>query len=155
MIDNPNFSLDLGHPWQPVPNDDPEQYHFRDPGRDVTITLSAMAMTTAPDRLEALAQAVVELRLNAEKDAARVAGRELTFYEPIIAAQSWGQAIAYYGHDDTGRQSNYAGIVTPGSVINLHMTSGCLSEAELMRLMDEVLARMEFDRTPLAQDTVR
>ena len=48
-IVNSNFTLELEAPWVRLPNDDPEQYNFRDSDRDIDITLSAVGMKAKPD----------------------------------------------------------------------------------------------------------
>ncbi len=149
MIENPNFSIDLGPPWQEVANDDPEQYNFRDHQRDIVITMSAIAIDVAPAAIDQFASILVESRLRAECDAARAFAHATTIYEPIVVPLPWGRAVAYYGHDDTGREFSYSGLITPRSVINLYMSTGRLSERELMEAMDEVGSLIEFDRTPL------
>ncbi|HEX7752730.1 MAG TPA: hypothetical protein VF440_10045 [Novosphingobium sp.] len=154
MIDDPHFTLDLGPPWLPLPRQDAEHYRFRDAARDIVMTLSALALDSRAEDLAFLADKLVRTRLQAEVDAAAVAGRRFTAYEPIVAPQSWGQAVAYYGHDDAHddgpRQFGYAGLVTPRSLISLYMSSGRLSEYELAEAMDDMLARIGFDRSPLA-----
>ena len=161
MIDDPHFTLDLGPPWLPLPSEDAGQYRFRDAARDLVVTLSALALDSQAEDLAFLADKLVRTRLQAEADAAAVCGRRFTAYEPIVAPQSWGQAAAYYGHDDAPddandqahdhgcRQFGYAGLVTPRSAINLYMSSGRLSEYELAEALDDMLSRIAFDRTPL------
>jgi hypothetical protein len=149
VIVNPNFSLDLGRPWQEVSGDDPEQYNFRDPDRDTVITLSAIALDIAADRMDELANMLVELRLKAEGEAAQAFDHRATIYEPIVVPRPWGRAVAYYGHDDRDRQFSYSGMITQRSVISLYMSTGRLSERELMEAMDDVGSRIAFDRTPL------
>lgn len=165
MIDDPNFTLDLGPPWLPLPSEDAGQYRFRDAARDLVVTLSALTLDSQAEDLAFLADTLVRTRLQAEADAAALCGRRFTAYEPIVAPQSWGQAAAYYGHDDAHtqdhghaqdhaqdygcRQFGYAGLVTPRSAINLYMSSGQLSEYELAEALDDMLSRIAFDRTPL------
>lgn len=149
MIHDPAFSLDLGSPWQAVPGDDPEQYSFVDTARDIGITLSALPIDITADAIDQFAGALVESRLRAEADAATAFDHRMTIYEPIIVPRAWGCAVAYYGHDDSGRQFSYSGMVTRSAIISLYMSTGRLSERELMEAMDEVGSRIEFDRTPL------
>lgn len=151
MIEDPNFSLTLDAGWLETPGSDADHYAFHDPARGVAATLSALALDADPDALANFAEVFAEMRMQAEADAARALGHLATIYEPIVAPQSWGQAIAWYGHDDSGRQFSFSGIVTPSRVISLYMSSSRLSEAQLAVAMDEVLTRIEFDRTPLAE----
>lgn len=149
MIHDPNFTLELQPPWESVPSEDPEQYNLRDAEKGIVVTLSAMAQLIAPDWIEWVTDQFVKLRLNAETDAARAFGRTFTIYEPIIAPFPWGRAVTYYGHDDTGRQFSFSGMITCRTIISLYMSSELLTEAKLMQAMDEVWSRIEFDRSPL------
>lgn len=144
MINDPNFSLELGQCWQKAPSSESDVYNFRDERRDVVATLGSVTLASESEGLERLARALVELRLHAEAEGGRAFGRSSTIYEPIVAPQPWGQAVAYYGHDDTGRQFSFSGIVTTASVITLYMSSSRLSEVELAEAMDEVLSRIAF-----------
>lgn len=150
MINNPNFSLDLGHPWRQLETGDPEQYNFHDDDRDILIVLSSITHPgIAEDDLDHFAELFAGMRLRAEADAASIFDSPVTFYEPIIVRQPWGRALAYYGHDATGRQFGYSGSITRNCTINLYMQSNTLSERELFEAMDEVFSKIEFDRTPL------
>ena len=150
MIQHAIFSLDLDLRWQPIANDDADQFNFRDDLRDITITLSAIDATLDGKQIEDFTNYLVESRLRAEDEAATHFSQSITIYEPIIVPRPWGRAVAYYGHDASGRQFSYSGAVTTSGVINLYMTSTMLTERELMAAMDEVNARIEFDRTPIA-----
>lgn len=147
-IIDPNFTLELEAPWVRLPNDDPEQYNFRDSDRDIDITLSAMDMRAKPDEVELVASKMIEFRLKAEGQMAEEYGNRLTIAEPINIVRPWGRAIAYYGSDNNGRQFSYSGMVTRNTVINLYMSTSKLTEKELMSAMDEVGSRIQFDRTP-------
>lgn len=153
MIEDPNFTLTLGGGWQELRSDDPEQYNFRDLEREISATLSSMPLNADPATLGEFAHILTGMRIHAEADAGQVFGHVATIYEPIVVPQAWGQAVAYYGHDDSGRQFSFSGIVTPGAMISLHMSSNRLNEAQLAEAMDEVLTRIEFDRTPLCRPT--
>lgn len=150
MIDDPNFSLDPGPAWHQVANDDAGQYNLRDDARDIDVTLSAIAIAIAPDTIDQLASVLIDSRLHGESDAARAFDRPATIYEPIVVPRPWGRAVAYYGHDESGRQFSFSGIVTPRTVISLYMSSGRLTERELMEAMDAMGSAIVFDRTPMA-----
>jgi hypothetical protein len=149
-IINSNFSLELEAPWVRLPNEDPEQYNFRDSDRDVDITLSAMGMRAKPNEIELVASKLIEIRLKAEGQMADEFGIRLTIAEPINVVRPWGRAIAYYGSDHTGRQFSYSGMVTTHTVINLYMSTKKLTESELMTVMNEVGSKIQFDRTPIS-----
>jgi hypothetical protein len=152
MIEASHFSLDPGIHWLELSTDDPDAYSLIDENREISATLSSLALRADPAALEDFAHIFADMRVQAEADAGRMFGRIATIYEPIVAPQPWGQALAYYGHDDSGRQFSFSGIVRPGSVISLHMSSTRLGEAKLAMAMDEVLTRIAFDRTPLLRE---
>jgi hypothetical protein len=145
-----NFTLQLEAPWVRLPNDDPEQYNFRDSDRDIDITLSAMGLRAKPDEVELVASKMIEIRLKAEGQMAGELGIKLTIAEPVNIARPWGRAIAYYGSDNNGRQFSYSGIVTRNTVINLYMSTKKLTETELMSAMNEVGSNIQFDRTAIS-----
>jgi hypothetical protein len=147
-VADPSFTLELAAPWVRLPNDDPEQYNFRDSDRDIDITLSAMSIGAKPDEVELIASKMVEIRLKAEGQMAEEYGIRLTIAEPINIVRPWGRAIAYYGSDNNGRQFSYSGMVTRRTVINLYMSTNKLTEKELMSVMNEVGSSIQFDRTP-------
>lgn len=150
MIQTPNFTLELGLPWQASAGQDPEHYAFRDETRDVVVVVSVMSLHIAPEAIAQFASLLVDTRFQAEVDAGRAPDRRATVYEPIVAPQPWGSAVAYYGHDVTGRQFSFSGSVTPRCAISLYGSSDKLSERGLLQAMDEVASKITFDRTPLA-----
>lgn len=151
MIEDPNFSLHLESPWVRVPGEEEELYNFRDDERDIVITISALPLEIGTAAIDAVADKLVQFRLNAEAEAAHALDRRLTVYEPIVVPRPWGRAIAYYGHDNSGRQFSFSGILTVRTAISLYMSSAKLSERALMEAMDEVGSRIVFDRTPLGE----
>jgi hypothetical protein len=150
VISGPNFSLRLEACWRETPNDDPEHHAFRDDTRAIDLTVSAMTLAIAAEAIDEFARVLVDTRLRAEGDSARAFDRRATIYEPIVVPRPWGRAVAYYGHDESGRQFGYSGIVTRRGVISLYMSTSALGERALMEAVDEVCSRVEFDRTPLA-----
>jgi hypothetical protein len=150
-MEDPNFSLELSPAWRALANDDAEQYSFRDDARDVDLTLSTMALAIRPDGLDQFANVLVNARLRAEADTARAFERRLTIFEPVIAPLPWGRALAYYGHDDGGRQFSYSAIITVFGFVGAFISSARLGERELMEALDEVVSGIVFDRTPLEQ----
>lgn len=153
MIQTANFSLDLEAPWQQSPSADLDNYAFRDVTRDIGIIVSAMPLDIAPEAIHQFASLLVDTRFQAEVEAGRATDRRATVYEPIVATQPWGSAVAYYGHDVTGRQFSFSGSVTPRCAISLYGSSEKLSERGLLKAMDEVASKILFDRTPLALPT--
>jgi hypothetical protein len=149
VIEDPHFSLDLDETWRRLPEDAGEQYDFRDDGRDIVITLSAIDIVIEPGSVDQFAQMLAEMRMQAEHDAALAFGLTVTLYEAIVMPFPWGRAVVYYGHDDNERQFSYSGIVTRTSLINFYMSTSRLSQQELLEAMDEIGSRIVFDRTPL------
>ena len=147
-IVDPSFTLELEAPWVRLPNDDPEQYNFRDSNRDIDITLSAMGMSAKSEEVELVASKMIEFRLEAEGKMAEEYGVRLTIAEPINIVRPWGRAIAYYGSDNKGRHFSYSGMVTRNTIINLYMSTGKLTEKELMLAMNDVGSKIQFDRKP-------
>jgi hypothetical protein len=150
VIDDPHFSLDLGPAWQALPPGVPGQYDFRDADRDILLMLTAVAHQVAPDALDDFASLLVALKARADSEAARIFAHAATIYEPIVVPRAWGRAVAYYGHDDSGRQFGFSGTIAPRFAIHLTMSSARLSEGDLMQAIDEVNSRIVFARTPLA-----
>lgn len=151
MIQHPLFSLDLDLRWQPIANDDHDQFTFRDEVRGITVTLYTFTIPLDEESIGQFTSQLVNSRLRAEDDAAFAQAKPATIYEPIIVPRPWGRAVAYYGHDEGGRQFNYSGTITAAGAIGLHMSSSTLTERELMAAMDEIHSRLEFDRTPVSR----
>lgn len=149
MIADPDFSLDLGPAWQRVPDDDPRLYKLIETARGVIVVIRAMSVDVPAPQMDEMASLLIELRLSGERERAAAAGLSPVIYEPIIVPQPWGRAAAFYGHDETGRQFGFSGFVTSRCMISLYCSSDALSEQELLEAMDELLARIEFDRTAL------
>jgi hypothetical protein len=149
VIEDPHFSLDLDEAWRRLPEDAGEQYDFRDDSRDIVITLSAVGIAIETGCVDQFAQMLVDMRMQAEHDAALAFGHSIILYEAIVMPFPWGRAVVYYGHDDMGRQFSYSGIVTRASLINFYMSTSRLSQQQLLEAMDEIGSRIVFDRTPL------
>jgi hypothetical protein len=149
VINDPNFTLDLGPRWLTQATADPQQYRFTDEARDITMTLSSGAHRLDPDAVAPFAADLARRRVAAESEAAGAAGRTILIYEPIVVPQRWGESIAYYGHDSSGRRFSFAGTVTATTLIGLYMESGRLTEGALARAMDTVLSHIDFDQTPI------
>lgn len=149
MIDDPDFSLDLGHSWERVPDEDPRLYKLFEATHGTTIVIRAMTVGIAPHQMDEMTDLLLDMRISGERERAATAGLDTVIYEPIVAPQPWGRAAAFYGHDQTGRQFGFSACITPRRVIGLYMSSNRLSELELVRTMDEVNSKIGFDRTPL------
>lgn len=153
MIADPDFSLDLGPAWERVPDDDPRLYKLIETSRSVIVVIRAISVDVPPQQMDEMASLLIELRLSGERERAAAGGLSPVIYEPIVVPQPWGRAAAFYGNDETGRQFGFSGFVTARCMISLYCSSDILSEQELLKAMDELLSRIEFDRTPLAAET--
>lgn len=151
-LKDPNFTLELPSRWEQIPNEDPEQYNFRDAGRDVAATLSAMDFEIDPADIDLVAENLANIRVESEADAARRFNRPATINEPVVIPQPSGRYVAYYGSDHTSRQFNFAGFVTPRTIISLYISSDTLSQDELLEVMHEINGRLDFDCTPISHD---
>lgn len=149
MIDDPDFTLDLDQAWEKVPDDDPRLYKFLETERGIIIVIRAMSVAVSSDRMDEMAHLLLELRVTGERERAAAAGLDPIIYESIVVPQAWGRAAAFYGHDETGRQFSFSGFVTRRGLIGVYASSDRLSERELFEALDEVISRIEFDRTPL------
>lgn len=150
MIQHAVFSLDLDPRWQAIANDDPDQFNFHDDVRSVSANIYYSIASLDTESIDIFTRHLVELRLQAEDETAKPHSLPATIYEPIVVPRPWGRALAYYGHDASGRQFSYSGTVTAKGAIGIYMTSSTLTERALMAAMDEVYSRLQFDRTPLS-----
>ena len=153
MIQHPLFSFDFDPRWQMLSGDGSHAFSFHDIERSLSIALDACIAELDTASIEHFTKALIESRLLQENAIAAALGRPATIYEPIVIPYPWGRAIAYYGHDDAGRQFSFSGNVTGHGAISLTLTSGSLSEHELLAAMDELNRRIQFDRTLLPHQT--
>ncbi len=151
MIDDPDFTLELGPSWEEIPDEDPRLHKFFEAERRITLVVRAMDVDIPPDRLDDVADILLQLRVTGEREHAAAAGLDPVIFEPIVVPQVWGRAAAFYGHDETGRQFSFSGFVTCRFMIGVYGSSDRLSERELLAALDEVLSAIEFDRTPLPE----
>jgi hypothetical protein len=149
MIIDPDFTLDLGHSWERVPDDDPRLYKFLESSSGMIVVIRATTVDVPPHQMDDMANLLLDLRISGERERAAAAGLNPIIYEPIVVPQPWGRATAFYGHDEAGRQFGFSSFVTGTCMISLYGSSSKLSQQELLEMMDEVLAKIEFDRTPL------
>lgn len=133
-----------------MPSNSVDNFTFHDPDRSISIALQICAANLDEASIEDFTKALVESRLLQENAVATTLGRSATIYEPIVVPYPWGRAVAWYGHDDTGRQFSFSGTVTAHGAICLTLTSQTLSERELLAAMDDVNLRIQFERPVLA-----
>ncbi|MFN4184092.1 MAG: hypothetical protein ACK4M6_04850 [Hyphomonas sp.] len=144
----PGYSLKLNGDWSELPSDDPEQKTFVSPAHDVRLVISAFDVSGSEIEPQEAAEALVQIRINAEGEAAVHFGRLMTIAEPVVAPQPWGAMVAYYGHDDTGRQFNFAGMVTRQQILQTYVESPTLSGDALFEVFQEIQQGLTFDQTP-------
>ncbi len=140
----PGYSLVLSEDWREIPSSDPEQKTFESRSRDVQLVISSMDVSVERPDPEVAAQRLVEFRLDGERQAAERFDLKMTIAEPIIVPQPWGQAVAYYGHDDTGRTFSYSGAVTPEQILSMYIESNTLSNDELSVVFQEIFNGLTF-----------
>lgn len=146
-VNKPRFSLSLGGDWRELPSPDPELTMFNSEQHRANLVISAMGLTAALADTGRIAEKLVNLRMDSEKQVAAETGVNMTIARPRIERQSWGHAIAYYGADANGRLFNFSGMVTPKQSIGVYVESNKLSEEVLRELLEQVLAKLQFDLT--------
>jgi len=146
-VSTPSYSLKLNGDWRELPSDDPEEKTFVSRVHDVRLVISSMDVSgTQVDPQEA-AEVLVQMRMDAERKAADHFGRFMTIAEPVVVPQPWGAMVAYFGHDNTGRQFNFAGMVTRSQVLQTYVESPSLSGDELFVVFQEVQQGLTFDQS--------
>jgi hypothetical protein len=138
-IETPGFRLRLEGEWKLRPIVDPEQRIAYSSAEDVEITTSYLPLPPKAPGTERVANKLKELRLDAENEAARKYHLRTTIAGPVVQTFQDGHMVAYYGHDDTGRQFRYLGLVFPDKVVNLYAESKSRSQAELETFFKKML----------------
>lgn len=149
MIEDPNFSLMLGAGWLRVPSSHPALNIFINERRSVTLRMEATAQVILPGDLDRLAWTFTDREIEKELSSAQARGHDVTIYEPIVAPQPWGRAVAWHGHGTDEQRFSFSGTVTCRCTIGLHLWTPTLTESPLLGLMDDLSSQIAFDRTPL------
>jgi hypothetical protein len=144
----PGYSLTLNGDWRELPSDDPEQQTFVSQAHDVRLVVSSLDVTGSQVAPQEAAQHLVQMRMNAEREAAERFGRLMTIAEPVVQPQSWGAMVAYYGSDNTGRTFNFSGMVTRSQVLQTYVESPTLSGDELFAVFQAIHRGLTFDESP-------
>lgn len=147
-VTTPGYSLTLNGDWRELPSDDPEQKTFVSQTHDVRLVISSLDVTGSQVDPQEAAQHLVQMRMNAERDAAQRFGRLMTIAEPVVEPQPWGAMVAYYGRDNTGRTFNFSGMVTRRQVLQTYVESPTLSGDELFAVFQEIHQGLTFDESP-------
>jgi hypothetical protein len=146
-VNKQRFSLSLGGDWQELQSPDPEVTMFNSEQHRANLVVSAMGVNATLADTGRIAEKLVNLRMDAEKQIAVNTGVDMTIARPRLVQQSWGHAIAYYGVDANGRMFNFSGMVTPKQSISVYVESNKLSEELLRELLEQVLTKLKFDLT--------
>ena len=140
------FELELPSGWvleaQSVepPNSD-EVFELLYEGGTAAATVSTMIFDH-PDR-EALANAYLDIRLQAEREVNEELGQTLTF-EEAFEDKGYGHQIEYFGSDSSGRLFRYWGFVRDTKLINIYLETYELSEETLEEVFRQLLAGLRF-----------
>jgi hypothetical protein len=146
-VEKPRFSLSLGGDWRELQSSDANVTIFNSQQHRTNLVISAMGLDATLADTGRIAEKLVELRMESEKQVAAETGINMTIARPRLVQQPWGHAIAYYGADARGRRFNFSGMVTPKQSIGVYVESNKLSEEVLRELLEQVLAKLQFDLT--------
>jgi hypothetical protein len=141
------FSLSLGGDWRELASPDPDVTMFNSEQHRANLVISAMGLNAALADTGRIAEKLVDLRMDSERQVAAETGVNMTIARPRIEQRPWGHAISYYGADANGRMFNFSGMVTPKQSIGVYVESNKLSEEVLRELLEQVLAKLKFDLT--------
>jgi hypothetical protein len=139
LLQTPAFSLELEGDWQPVQSSDGQQRSYYSKSRDVGLTTSYVLHNARPADTERIATKLKQFRLEGEGKAAEQFNLRMTIAEPLVASFSQGHQVAYYGHDSSGRQFRYLGLVFANKTVNLYAESKSRSQAELEATFNALL----------------
>jgi hypothetical protein len=144
-VTKPRFSLEMGGDWTEAASPDPEITRFNSQRHQASLVISTMGLTATLADTKRIADKLVEIRMEAEKQVAAETGIDMSIAKPIVMERPWGHAIAYYGSDANGRQFNFSGMVMPKQSISVYVESSKLFKEELRELLDQVLEKLKFD----------
>ncbi|MBB6341943.1 hypothetical protein HNP49_002111 [Pseudomonas fluvialis] len=142
-IKAPVFSLKLNGDWV-AEKSDPDQFSYYSKAIDVGLTTSFVRMNAKPSDTERIANKLKEFRLAGENRAASEFNLRMTIADPIVVPFSKGHQVAYFGHDDHGRQFRYVGLVFPDKTINVYAESKTRSQGELEKIFNDLLKGLSF-----------
>jgi hypothetical protein len=144
------FRLNVPGDWIRKPGDDPSQYVLVSKSLGVQVTLSWEAANIGA-KTERTAQAFKGMRMEAEGQAAAEHGLHLTIAEPIVAPYAGGHQLAYFGHDDRGRQFRFLGLVCAKGVLSVYAESSQLAVDRLQSVFDQILKGLTSERLSLGK----
>jgi hypothetical protein len=135
----PAFELKLGNDWRISTTRDPEQNTITSKQFDVGVTTSYVLHKAKPTDTERIAKKLEEFRLAGEERAAKEFNLRMTMAAPIVVPFSKGHQVAYFGHDNNGRQFRYLGLVFPNKTINVYAESATRTQQELEAIFNNLL----------------
>lgn len=148
MIEDPNFAIEMDDCWQAIPVDIESFHGFHHIEKDLVAIFYSQSFRAVNRDLDELADLVANMGLaRMTADPARL--DQTTICEPIIVPQPWGRAIVCMGHERDGRCTVFSAAVTPVCYITLHLSSDVMTESELLAETDDLVSRVDFDRTPV------
>lgn len=92
---------------------------------------------------EALANAYLDIRLEAEREVNEELGQTVT-YEEAFEEKAYGHQIEYFGSDSSGRLFRYWGFVRDSKLINIYVETYDMPEESLEALFRELLGGLRF-----------
>ncbi|MDJ0908042.1 MAG: hypothetical protein QNI99_02545 [Woeseiaceae bacterium] len=108
---------------------------------EAAATISTM-LISHPDR-EALANAYLDIRLQAEEEVNAEFGETVT-YEEAFENKGYGHQIEYFGSDSSGRLFRYWGFIRDTKLINIYIETYDMPEESLETLFRELLSGLSF-----------
>ena len=142
-IKNEYFHLNLPGDWREEPGASAEQFVVVSDSRKAQVTVSYVPLAAASSDLERVAQKLLELRRQAELEAA--SDRQVILTEPWTSRPSGGGIqVNYLGHDSLGRHFFFAGFVTETHVTSVTGELEFSNEASLHAFYQEVLSNFGY-----------
>ena len=145
-LSSDRFELDLPSGWvlkdesvEGPDSDEVFQLLYED--GEAAATVSTMIFSH-PDR-EALANAYLDIRLQAEREVNAELG-ETVSYEEAFEDKGDGHQIEYFGSDSSGRLFRYWGFIRDTKLINIYVESYDVSEESLEELIQGLLSGLRF-----------
>ncbi len=143
-IVTPAFTLKLPGDWRLEKASSEDQQSAYSKSLDAGLTTSFVSMKAKPADTERIATKIKDFRLDAEAGAAKEFDLHMTIADPIVVPFSKGHQTAYFGHDNTGRQFRFLGLVTPDKTVSIYIESKSRSQAELESIFNELLKGLLF-----------
>jgi hypothetical protein len=142
-IKNEYFQLNLPGDWHQEKGASPEQFIVVSDSRRAQITISYVPLTAEDTDLQRVADKLLELRLQAEREAAP--DRTVSLGKPWSSRPAdGGVQINYFGHDSLGRHFFFAGFVTKTHAVSVTGEIEYSSERSIQEFYKEVLSHFGY-----------